>query len=230
MQEKLMNTTALSHQKFFRTSLKHWMDFRASYGENISGESSVMRDIWQTTNITYGANLGLATCPIRLKSSGIKRLLERALWEQGHPLSKGVRRHEWKAAHGFRKYYKSHAEQVIKPINVEITMGHDIGLSESYYRPTQQQVLQDFLKAIDLLTISNDKGMLGKQLAELKQKSKDNEYIVTGKLQEKDEELKTMKEQFNTMQSQLQTLLSILSSTGQEGKQEIAKKLIEQGT
>jgi hypothetical protein len=71
---------------------------------------------------------------------------------------------------------------------------------------------------------------LGKQLAELKQKSKDNEYIVTGKLQEKDEELKTMKEQFNTMQSQLQTLLSILSSTGQEGKQEIAKKLIEQGT
>jgi hypothetical protein len=23
-----------------------------------------------------------------------------------------------------------------KPINVEITMGHDIGLSESYYKPT----------------------------------------------------------------------------------------------
>ncbi len=88
------------------------------------------------------------------------------------------------------------------------------------------------MKAIDLLTISNDKGRLGKRLAELKQKSKDNEYIVTGKLQEKDEELKTMKEQFNTMQSQsqLQTLLSILGSTGQEGKQEIAKKLIEQGT
>ena len=47
---------------------------------------------------------------------------------------------------------------------------------------------------------------------------------------EKEDEFKTMKDQFNTMQSQLQTLLSILSSTGQEGKQEIAKKLIEQGT
>ena len=46
---------------------------------------------------------------------------------------------------------------------------------------------------------------------------------------EKEDELKTMKDQFNTMQSQMQTLLSILSSTGQEGKQEIAKKLIEQG-
>jgi hypothetical protein len=51
-------------------SLKYWMDFRESYGESISGESGVMRDIWQTTNITYGANLGVATCPIRLKSSG----------------------------------------------------------------------------------------------------------------------------------------------------------------
>ena len=81
-------------------SLKDWMDFRASYGEKISGESWIMHDIWQTTNITYGANLGLATYPRKLKSSEIKR----ALWEEGlrHPLSEGVRRHEWKAAHGFR--------------------------------------------------------------------------------------------------------------------------------
>jgi hypothetical protein len=122
-------------------SLKDWMDFRASYGEIINGDSFVMRDIWQTTNITYGANLGLATCPKRLKSSGIRRLLERALWEQRlrHPLANGAKRHEWKAAHGFRKYYKSHAEQVMRPINVEITMGHDIGISESYYKPTERK-------------------------------------------------------------------------------------------
>jgi hypothetical protein len=46
----------------------------------------------------------------------------------------------------------------------------------------------------------------------------------------KEDELKTMKEQFNNIQSQMQTLLSILGSTSQEGKQEIARKLIEQGT
>jgi hypothetical protein len=107
-------------------SLNDWMDFRMDYGERITGESWVMRDLWQTTNIKYGAKLGLATCLKKLKSSGIKRLLERALWEQGlrQPLSEGVRRHEWKAAHGFRKYYKSRAEQAMRPINVEITMGH----------------------------------------------------------------------------------------------------------
>ena len=39
-----------------------------------------------------------------------------------------------------------------------------------------------------------------------------------------------MKEQFNSLQSQMQTLLSILGSTSQEGKQEIARRLIQQGT
>jgi len=196
------------------SSLKEWMDFRTSYGETITGESWLMRDIWQTTNIDYGAKWGLATNPKKLKSSGIKRLLERALWEQGihQPLKKGAKRHEWKAAHGFRKFYKSHAEQVMRPINVEITMGHNIGVSASYYKPTQNQVLEDYLKATDLLTISNDKVILKKEVAELQQKSKNNEYIIRGKLEEKNEEMKTMKEQVNTMQSQLQTLISTLGN------------------
>jgi hypothetical protein len=64
-------------------ALTAWMDFRASYGEAITGDSWVMRDIWQTTNIDHGARSGLATFPKKLKSSGIKRLLERALIEQG---------------------------------------------------------------------------------------------------------------------------------------------------
>ncbi|HKG29769.1 MAG TPA: hypothetical protein VKA91_00740 [Nitrososphaeraceae archaeon] len=84
-----------------------------------------MRDIWQTTNMNYGAKFGLATSPQKLASSAIKRLIERATWEQGlrQPLKNGQRRHKWKAAHGFRKFYKTRSEQVMKSINVEITMG-----------------------------------------------------------------------------------------------------------
>jgi integrase len=193
-------------------SLKDWMDFRAGYGEIITGESWVMRDIWQTTNITYGANLGLATCPKKLKSSGIKRLVEHALWEQGlrHPLAKGVKRHEWKAAHGFRKFYKSRAEQVMRPINVEITMGHDIGVSASYYKPTEREVMEDYLKAVDSLTINTDKVVLQKQVAELKEESKDNEYIIKAKLQEKDEQIRTMNEQMRSMQESQTEILTLL--------------------
>jgi len=214
-------------------SLKEWMDFRASYGEKIADDSWLMRDIWQTTNMTYGAKLGLATAPKRLKSSGVKRLLERALWEQGirKPLREGERRHEWKAAHGFRKFYKTHAEQVMKPINVEITMGHSIGVSASYYKPKESDILEDYLLAIDLLSISSDKIALKKQIAELQQKSRDNEYIIRGKMQERDEEMNALSDQVNLMQSQMQTMLTIISSsagTG-EGMQEIARQLIEGG-
>ena len=60
-------------------SLKDWIDFRISCGEKINADSWVMRDIWQTTNMKYGARLGLATFPKKLKSSGIKRLLQSPL-------------------------------------------------------------------------------------------------------------------------------------------------------
>lgn len=137
-------------------SLKEWMDFRTSYGEKITGESWVMRDIWQTTNVMYGAKWGLATLPRKLHSSAIKRLIEPALWEQGirKPLPKGKNRHEWKTAHGFRKYYKTRSEQVMRPVNVELTMGHDIGISKSYYKPSEKDILQDYVNAVDLLSIN----------------------------------------------------------------------------
>jgi hypothetical protein len=153
-------------------SLKDWMDFRKSFGEKITGESWVMRDIWQTTNMTYGAKFGLATAPRKLASSAIKRLIERATWEQGlrQPLKNGQRRHEWKAAHGFRKFYKTRSEQVMKSINVEITMGHNIGVSGSYYKPPEKEVLGDYLKAIDVLTMNNLDQKLESHLIELKEK------------------------------------------------------------
>ena len=149
------------------------MDFRASYGETITEESWLMRDIWQTTNMNYWAKVGLATAPKKLKSNGIKRLLERALWEQGirEALKEGERRHEWKAAHGFRKFYKTHAEQVMKPINVEITMGHNIGISASYYRPQEKEVFSDYLNAVDLLSINDDEKKLQSKVSEIEQRA-----------------------------------------------------------
>ena len=133
-------------------SLWEWMNYRAEHGEKISNDSWLMRDMWQTTDIKYGAMFGVATYPKMLKSSGIKSLLERAIKAQGFhkPLPAGVNRREWKGAHGIRKYYKTHAEQVMKPANVELTMGRDIGVSESYYKPTEREILDDYLKAVNI--------------------------------------------------------------------------------
>jgi hypothetical protein len=140
------------------SALKDCMDYRQRYGEKITGDSWLMRDLWQTTEMNYGAKFGVATYPKTLKSSGIKSLLERAIRAQGlcNPLPKGIKRREWKAVHGMRKFYKTRAEQAMDSIIVEVTMGHTIGVSDSYYKPTERQLLEDYLKAVDLLTIDND--------------------------------------------------------------------------
>jgi len=131
-----------------------------------------MRDIWQTTNIEYDANFGLATYPKKLASVAIKRIIEGALWSQKvrYKLNNGERRHEWKTVHGFRKFFKTRAEQVMKPANVEVLMGHSMGISDSYYRPSDKDMLDDYLKAVDLLTINTTQIVLEKQITELKEK------------------------------------------------------------
>ena len=44
----------------------------------------------------------------------------------------------------------------MKPIKVELTMGQVLGLSESYYKPTEKEVLEDYLKAVPLITINDN--------------------------------------------------------------------------
>jgi hypothetical protein len=189
--------------------LKEWMEFRASYGETINENSWLLRDLWQVTNVSRGAKYGLASYPKKLKINGIKRLLANAIWEQGLrvPLKHGKKRHEWKAAHGFRKFYKTHAEQMMKPINVEITMGHNVGLSSSYYKPTEREVLEDYVKAIDLLTVNSDKILLKKQVIELREKCENNEYIIKGKLQEKDEQIQMLTKKQEKFEQLIQSLI-----------------------
>jgi integrase len=153
---------------------KKWMDYRAASGEKIDDHSPLMRNLWE---VTKRGPTGEAAVPRMLKACGVKTLLERALWAQHVRASKtgpGRRRHEFQGAHGFRKYFKTHAEQAMKPINVEILMSHSTGISDSYYRPQERDLLEDYLKAVPLLTV-NAKSEAGskKQLEELKQRGMD---------------------------------------------------------
>lgn len=189
-------------------ALKEWMDYRKAHGEKITGESWVMRDIWQTSERSYGAYFGLAEHPKQLKSSGIKSLIERAIHYQGlwKPLHEGNKRRDWKAVHGFRKFFKTQAEQVMKSINVEICMGHNIGVSKSYYKPTAREVLEDYLKAAELLTI-NDETRLSRQLQQLSERDRNSQYIIKAKLQEKEDQIQTMMRKQEKFEQLVQSLI-----------------------
>jgi hypothetical protein len=131
--------------------LKKWMDYRKESGEKILESSWLMRDLWNVEKYARG----MVTLPKKLTSAGIKRLIERALKAQGirKVLPLGQKRHEFQADHGFRKFFKTHAEQTMKAINVETLMGHSTGISDSYYKPNEKEMLEDYLNAIGDLTI-----------------------------------------------------------------------------
>jgi hypothetical protein len=133
--------------------LNDWINYRRECGESIDENSWLMRNLW---DVTTPKGKGVITIPKRMKSSGIKRLIERALWAQGvrRGLFNGKKRHEFQADHGFRKWFKTRCELAgTKSINVETLMGHSLGISDSYYRATETELLSDYLKAIELLTI-----------------------------------------------------------------------------
>jgi len=138
--------------------LKKWMDFRKSNGEAVLGDSWLMRDIWNTQKFSRG----LVTLPKKLQATGIKRLIERALKSQRirTKLPPGKRRYEFQTDHGFRKFFKTHAEQKMKPINVEVLMNHSTGISDSYYRPNENELLKDYLNAVPELTLSKENRVL----------------------------------------------------------------------
>ncbi len=193
-------------------ALEEWMNYRSSYGEKITVNSWVMRDLWKTTNITYGAKLGYARTPMKLKSSGIRNLIGKAMFQQNvRPLlAEGQRRHEFKAVHGFRKFFKTQAEQTMKAINVEMLMGHDLGVTQSYYKPLEKDVLDDYLKAVSCLTIHkhHENKHLEKEIDVLREKNENNEHIIKSKLKEKDDALVTLSDQVMLLMREIQELKS----------------------
>ena len=80
----------------------------------------------------------------------------------------------------------------MKPINIEKLLSHSIGISNSYYRPTDTELLEDYLKVADLLIIDKQ-GKLQKELQKYELKNQEETYIIKGKLQEREEENQLIK-------------------------------------
>jgi len=182
-------------------ALQSWLRYREESGELIDENSWLMRDLWDTSTPQVR---GFATKPKKLAASGIKRLIERAIWAQGlrKKLENGKKRHPFSAIHSFRKWFKTRCEIAgMKPINVEKLLSHSIGISNSYYRPTENELLEDYLKVSDLLQIDKQ-SQLQNELHQYQQKNQEESLMIKGRLQERDEQINALikkQEQFENM-------------------------------
>ena len=185
-------------------SLKEWMNFRKISGEIIDENSWLMRDLWDTQDI-QGKGKGLVTRPNKLTSIGIKKLVNRAIWAQGlrKKLESGKKRHPFQAIHCYRKWFKTRCEMAgMKPINVEILLSHNVGISNSYYKPTENEFLEDYLKVTNLLSIDKQ-SKLETVLQEYEEKNKEENYIIKGKLQDREEQIRKLEEKYESSMNKM---------------------------
>ena len=83
----------------------------------------------------------------------------------------------------------------MKSLHIEMLMGHDTGLAENYYRPSEQEILQDYLHAVPDLTI----------LEQIK-------FIQADKLEELEKENVSLRQELEAIKVQVEKLTDMITS------------------
>jgi hypothetical protein len=81
----------------------------------------------------------------------------------------------------------------MKPINIEKLMGHSVGISDSYYRATEKELLEDYLKAISILTIGSEQ-RLQSQMEKIEEDARNNDTNLKSHLYEREQEVTFLKQ------------------------------------
>jgi site-specific recombinase XerD len=122
-----------------------YLNERTDASEVLRNDSPLIRNLWNSLTVKNAK---------KISDNMIKHIVSRIVKVSG--IQKSFQfTGEAKRGKGFRKFYKTQAESSgMKPINVELTHGHSIGVSSHYYRPQESQVLEDYMGyAADALTI-----------------------------------------------------------------------------
>jgi integrase len=141
------------------SAIDSYLAYRSRSGEKLTPDSPLIREQFDPKD-----SLSIRR-PRPLKRSTIMGLLSEIIAKSGVQTIKhrteisdrGRERKETARAHAFRKFATTNMVRAkVNPEIREMLLGHSIGLSNSYYRPDVTELLEEYLKAIDYLIISNE--------------------------------------------------------------------------
>jgi integrase len=120
-----------------------YLDYRRRSGEQLNDKSPLIREQFNA------ANPFTINSPRFMSEGGIEYMITHALEIAG------VRKpREVHMSHGFRKFFETQCESSpIKSVRVDQLMSHDIGVKKHYLKPRESELLEEYLKAVDALTI-----------------------------------------------------------------------------
>lgn len=144
------------------SAIDSYLAYRERYGEKLKPDTPLVREQFNIYDLDRIHSPKL----IASKTIGtfITNLLDRAgvisikhHTESSYKERRGKERKEIARAHGFRKFATTNMIRAkVNPEVRELILGHSIGLGNSYYRPTSDELLGEYLKAVDLLTINEE--------------------------------------------------------------------------
>jgi integrase len=179
--------------------IDQYLDWRTRLGERLKPNSPLLRPAFDT--ITQ------VNVPKSFTTDGISSIIFRLLESTGvRPPSETGERTELMLTHGFRKFFKTSCINAgMNPLYSEYVMGHRSGLTKSYFKPTDQELLEGNDKALGYVAAFNDltineEHRLHKKIDEL---TKKNDEIKTMEIRHA-EEIKGMRDQMSQILTMIQ--------------------------
>lgn len=192
--------------------LLEYKKMRENIGEKVTPNSHVFVTLTNVDNFRPEA-----VKPISVSS--MKNLLGRHLRKLGmrsviHE-ARDYHSFDFKQAHGFRKFFKTRMEMKgVKPIITEMLMGHTLGVSSSYMKPSEKEMMEEYVKAIPGLTV-----LTREEKVDVKNELKTQLMMVAGFKEEEIRKLdlsKTSDEEFQKMVRE--KLLGSMANNGNHQK------------
>lgn len=130
-----------------------YLDFRKRHGEYINGDSYLIVK-------KFNLNLNVRIKGKQFRKDSLQALLYDNIRNCGLRETNHVnqfKRKEVSRLHGFRKFFtKQLVDSKVNPEIREMLLGHKIGLASAYYKPTEGEMLDEYMKAINNLTINEE--------------------------------------------------------------------------
>ena len=156
-----------------------YIEQRKKAGEKTTDESYLIR------NDFYNLSTVQARNAIQINLDSLSLLMDRLLVQAGlktvnhRTETYKYQRQNKSLFHAFRKYFNTClANSDVNVTIKEMLMGHSVGLDDSYYRPNEKQLLTEYSKAINELTI-NEENRLRTELDVLKEKQDKIDMLVS---------------------------------------------------
>ena len=136
------------------TYIDSYLEYRTRSGEKLTKESFLIREQFDVNDFEQvrkqGRSVSKDSISNILQSIAVKAGLRKVNHNYTYRERKSV-----PLAHGFRKFFTTQlVNSKVNPEIREMLLEHSIGLSSAYYKPTENEMLDEYMKAVDNLTIN----------------------------------------------------------------------------